>query len=283
MSTQSKTVRLGLVQMAMSEDAEQNRTRAAELIAEAAKAGAQVVCLPELFTTPYFPIIRNAPIEAEPIPGPTSEMLAKAAKENNVIVVGGSYYEKDGEKNFNTALIYSEQGELLGTYRKVHIPHDECFFEQDYFTPGDLGYLVCPTSVGNIGVLICYDQWFPEAARVNALKGADIVFYPTAIGNVSHIEQSEGPWQDAWENVQRGHAIANGMVVAAVNRVGKEADTEFWGGSFVCDAFGRTLARADNQEGVTIQEVNLGHGKEVLSGWGFMRNRRPDSYAPISD
>jgi agmatine deiminase len=170
---------------------------------------------------------------------------------------------------------------MLGKYRKIHIPHDENFFEQHYFTPGDLGFNVYKTDSGKIGTLICYDQWFPEAARTLALMGAEMVFYPTAIGLVRGMKQSEGDWQQAWENVMRGHAIANGMVVVAVNRAGNEDQMDFWGGSFVIDAFGKTLARAGCGEEVVMATVDLDHGRRVREGWRFFYNRRPEQYTKI--
>ena len=284
MTSANQKIKLGLVQMSMVADAEENRKKAAALVKEAATKGAHIVCLPELFTTPYFcNVQQDARPFAESIPGASSSFLSETAAANKVVLVGGSFYEKAGEQFFNTALIYSETGALLGTYRKIHIPQDEGFFEKEYFTPGDLGYLAVDTSVGKIAVLICYDQWFPEAARMLALQGVEVIFYPTAIGNVSYLEQHEGNWQEAWENVQRGHAIANGIVVAGVNRVGTEKDTTFWGGSFVCNAFGKTLVRGDATEQVLIAEIDRQHGKTVQEGWGFLRNRRPDTYGPLAD
>lgn len=278
----SSTLRIALLQMPMAESATENYQRAEKLTAKAKAQGADIVCLPELFTTPYFCRERlDAAKYAEEIPGPTSEFLSTLARTHELPVVGGSFYERDGESFFNTSLIVEKDGTILGKYRKIHIPQDECFYEKEYFAEGDLGYLVCDTSVGKIGVLICYDQWFPEAARSLAMKGAEVIFYPTAIANVKSIEQTEGEWQSAWENVQRGHAIANGVVVAAANRVGDEGDSTFWGGSFVIDAFGKTLVRGDASEAVLIQEVDLNHGKEVKDGWGFLRNRRPDTYASL--
>ncbi len=293
MSAKSSTPSLGLLQMSMSESMEANYAVARELARSAASQGADVICLPELFTSPYFcretqdasiyiKGLRPKALWAESIPGETSRFLSELAKELSVVLVGGSFYEQAEDNFYNTSLIFETDGTLLGTYRKIHIPQDECFFEKDYFSEGDLGYLVCDTSVGRIGVLICYDQWFPEAARSLALMGAEIIFYPTAIATVAHLGEAEGNWQEAWENVQRGHAIANGVVVAASNRVGTEGDSDFWGGSFVIDAFGKTLARSDSTQGVLLQEVDLAHGKDVRDGWGFLRNRRPDTYGQLN-
>ncbi|MFH1470640.1 MAG: nitrilase-related carbon-nitrogen hydrolase, partial [Candidatus Micrarchaeota archaeon] len=218
-------VSIGILQMEMGDEPSENLEKAIKLIKEASKKGAQIACLPELFTTRYFPqSAKNAKHLPgsffETIPGTATEALSKAARDNQVVVIGGSLYEKTGEKLFNTTPVFGTEGELLGTYRKMHVPQDEFFFEQDYFAPGDKGFQVHKTKFGRIGALICYDQWFPEAARANALLGADILFYPTAIGTVDGVAQEEGDWQEAWENVMRGHAIANGVIVVAVNRVG---------------------------------------------------------------
>ncbi len=282
-----REVTIGLVQMRMVQEPEANLRKAVRMIGEAASEGADVVCLPELFTTPYFPQHdtaegrgrERAPHEA--VPGPSTDALSQAAKDSGVIVIGGSMYEASGDRLFNTSPVLDQDGRLLGKYRKTHIPHDENFYEQSYFDPGDTGFQVFDTARGRIGVLICYDQWYPEAARAVGLLGADMVFYPTAIGTVRGIGQREGDWQQAWENVMRGHAIANGMVVAACNRVGREEEMEFWGGSFVIDAFGRTLARGSSDEEVVLATVDLEHGESVREGWRFFHNRRPECYARL--
>lgn len=277
-----REVVVGLIQMSMGADARENLGKAVERIGEAAGKGAQIVCLPELFRSPYFPREEKSGMGyAEQVPGETGEALSEAAKRNKVVVVGGSVFEKDGGNFFNTSMVFSECGKLLGRYRKMHIPHDQNFFEQNYFKQGDLGYKVFKTSFGRVGVLVCYDQWFPEAARINALMGADIVFCPTAIGWVKGVEQVEGDWQEAWVTVQRGHAIANGIIVATVNRVGSEGNTTFWGGSFVCDAFGKIVAKGGLKEEVVVAEVDLEHGKDVREGWRFFYNRRPGTYKKI--
>lgn len=282
-----RKVTIGLVQMSMSEDPEGNLRKAVGMIAEAAEKGAEIICLPELFTTTYFPQYdtvdgrRREHAPHETVPGPSTDALSTAAARAGVILVGGSIYERDGEKFYNTAPVFDQRGRMLGRYRKTHIPHDEDFYEQSYFEPGDTGFQVYPTDRGRIGVMICYDQWYPEAARMNALQGAEIVFYPTAIGKVKGIEQWEGDWQQAWENVMRGHAIANGMVVAACNRVGVEDKMEFWGGSFVIDAFGKTLARGSDKEEIVLATVDLEHGENVRKGWRFFPNRRPECYAQL--
>lgn len=279
----SKQVKIGLVQFAMEKSIEANREKAASMITAAAKKGAEIICLPELFTGPYFCTVENAPFDyAEELNGKTAEILANAAKENNVVVVGGSFHEKDKEHYYNTALVFNEKGEKLGYYRKTHIPHDPAFYEKNYFEEGNTGYKIFETKFAKIAVLICYDQWFPEAARTLALMGVDIIFYPTAIATVDGLSEKEGSWQEAWENVQRGHAIANNIIVAAVNRVGKEGDSNFWGGSFICDAFGKTLARASNKEEIIVQSVDLEHSSYVREGWRFFYNRRPETYSAIT-
>ena len=281
-------ITIGLVQMAMSPTPEQNLAHALDLISQAAKRGAQIVCLPELFTSQYFPQYENEKHEAaknfaETIPGKTTEALARAAQQNSIVLVGGSIYEKDGSKLYNTSAVFDEKGKMLGKYRKMHVPHDDCFYEENYFSKGDLGFQAFDTKLGKISPLICYDQWFPEAARIAALSGAQIVFYPTAIGTVDGVGQAEGNWQDAWETAMRGHAIANAMVVAAANRVGREGKMEFWGGSFVCDAFGKTLARGGKGEEIVIAQIDSQHSKSVREGWRFFYHRRPDAYSKITE
>ena len=267
--------------MKMVGDRQKNLSKACRMVGTAAREGAQIVCLPELFDVPYFPQDETSSIEPEKIPNDATVALSEAARENGVVLVGGSLYEKHGGKAYNTAVVFDELGDTLGAYRKVHIPQDPGFYEQDYFTPGR-GYSVFDTKYGKIGVLICFDQWYPEAARANKLLGADFLFYPTAIGTVKGIEQSEGDWQDAWETVQRGHAIANSVVVAAVNRVGVEKDTTFWGGSFVCDQFGKLLGRAGKREQVLVVACDVELGRDVERGWGFLRNRRPLTYRGLA-
>lgn len=282
-----RPLKIGLVQMEMSSDAEDNLDKAVRMSRQAVSLGAEVVCLPELFTTPYFPREEDPGSKRElggflnTIPGLVTEALSELARSTGAVVVGGSLYEASGEDLFNTATVFDADGGMLGRYRKTHIPHDECFYEQHYFKPGDTGFKVFQTARGPLSVLICYDQWFPEAARCCALLGAEIIFYPTAIGNVRGVEQTEGDWQQAWENVMRGHAIANALPVCAVNRVGIEGETDFFGGSFVCDAFGRTLARAGNEEEVLLAEVDMEHGRRVRQGWGFFHNRRPECYMEL--
>ena len=274
-------VRLGMVQMSMGEDRRANQRKAERYIREAASQGADVVCLPELFLSRYFPTTRGSFEKAEEIPGPTSRWLSERAKESKVILVGGSIFERDGRHRYNTCLVFDENGKRVSKYRKVHIPQDEHYYEQDYFRAGD-GYSVARTAKGRLGTLICFDQWYPEAARVNRIMGAEILFYPTAIGWVDGIEMAEGDWKLAWEAVQVGHAIANSVVVCTVNRVGREGPTTFWGGSFVCDQFGKVLLRGDDREGALTVDCDPGLGEEIEAGWGFFRNRRKRTYSAIA-
>lgn len=255
----------------MAEEAEVNLSKAIDCIDRAARKGAEIICLPELFTTLYFPQKRRKDVTglAERIPGYTSGILSKAAKRNKIILIGGSILEKKGGKFYNTSTVFGENGKLLGIYRKAHIPHDPNFYEKDYFSPGDLGYRIFKTRYCKIAVLICYDQWFPEPARIAALKGACIIFYPTAIGR---IKGSTG-WQEAWEKVQLGHAIANSVIIASVNRAGREGNIDFWGGSFVCDQFGRIIKHGGDKEKIIIAECDLGLGRKIREEWGFFKNR----------
>ncbi|HEV2226255.1 MAG TPA: nitrilase-related carbon-nitrogen hydrolase [Nitrososphaerales archaeon] len=276
-----RLTKIGLVQMAMSNNLDANLRAALSGVDEAARKGAKVICLPELFAWRYFPATRNSYQIPQSIPGPVSRALSQSARKNGVVLVGGTIYEKAGKFRYNTCLVFDGDGRTLTKYRKVHIPQDEHYFEQDYFTSG-VGYKVAKTTAGRLGTLICFDQWYPEAARVNRLMGADILFYPTAIGWVKGIEPVEGDWKQAWESVQIGHAIANSVLVCAVNRVGSEGETDFWGGSFVCDQFGKILFRAGREEGVFTVDCDLGLAKTVEEGWGFMHNRKKKTYAAIS-
>ncbi len=275
-------VKVGLIQMEVALEPRKNMAKAANMVSEAASRGADVVCLPELFAMRYFPTEKGASPRPERIPGPTSTELSAMAKKNAVVLIGGSLFEAGRGKNYNTCLVFSEDGETIGKYRKVHLPQDEHYFEQDYFSPGE-EYTVVETSRGAIGTLICFDQWYPEAARVNKLMGAQMLFYPTAIGWVKGIEPVVGDWKRAWEAVQVGHAISNSVVLAAVNRVGRECETTFWGGSFVCDQFGKVLVRGGDSEEVLLAECDLQLGATVEEGWGFLRNRAKGTYGRITE
>jgi predicted amidohydrolase len=265
----------------MSDDRIENLSRALASVDDAARKGAEIVCLPELFAWRYFPATRRSKEKPEKIPGPASRALSESARTNGVILVGGTIFESAGEHRYNTSLVFDERGRTISKYRKVHIPQDEHYYEQDYFASGDR-YAVAKTDKGKLGTLVCFDQWYPEAARVNRLLGAEILFYPTAIGWVKGIEPVEGDWKQAWESVQVGHAIANSMVVCAVNRVGREGGTTFWGGSFVCDQFGKVLLRAGDKQGVYSVDCDLDLARKVEDGWGFMRNRKKGTYSPLT-
>jgi agmatine deiminase len=276
-----RSVKIGIAQMRVADDVRLNVRKGIGMVGKAARMGADVVCLPELFAWRYFPARRDSKAASEPIPGPISRALSKAAKKADVVVVGGSIYEASGGRRFNTCVVFDEGGTMISKYRKVHIPQDDHYYEKDYFSPGKR-YQVAKTKFGRIGTLICFDQWYPEPARVLKLMGADVLFYPTAIGWVRGIEPAEGNWKRAWEAVQLGHAISNSMVVCAVNRVGVEGATEFWGGSFICDQFGKVLFRAgEEEEGVWVVECDLGLSDEVEEGWGFLRNRAKETYSEI--
>lgn len=280
---------IGLVQMRMTADKERNLAAAEAAVADAAKRGAEVVCLPELFTGHYFCQKEDAALFdlAEPIPGPSEARLAAAAKRNNVVVVGSLFERRMAGVYHNTATVHDATGELLGLYRKMHIPDDPLFLEKFYFTPGDLGFKVFSTPAAKVGTLVCWDQWYPEAARLTALQGAEVIFYPTAIGWHPKEKAEFGEaQQSAWETSMRGHAIANGTYVAAVNRVGHEQivgdGLEFWGGSFVSDPFGRLVAKASaDREEVLVVPCDRKKMEDVRRNWPFFRDRRIDAYQGI--
>ncbi len=289
--------RVGLVQMSATPDPEKNLQRAVDHVRNAAKSGAQIVCLPELFQTQYFCQREDTALFdlAEPIPGPITEQLSALAKELAIVLVASLFEKRAAGIYHNTAVLFDAGGELRGIYRKMHIPDDPLYYEKYYFTPGDLGFRAFDTNVGRIGTLVCWDQWYPEGARLTALQGAHLIFYPTAIGWHPSEKKEFGEAQyDAWRTIQRSHAIANGVYVAAVNRVGFEngdirgnkapgAGLEFWGGSFLCDPFGRVLAEASHdKEEILIGEVDIKSLEDIRRNWPFLRDRRIDSYAAIT-
>ncbi|MCL2691324.1 MAG: carbon-nitrogen hydrolase [Candidatus Bathyarchaeota archaeon] len=284
-SGSNTVVVVGLIQTVVSEDMTVNLERTLLKVEEAAKCGAQIICLQELYNARYFPQEEQQDVKgyAESIPGKSTAAFSLLAKKYSVVIVVPLFERALNGKFYNSAVVINADGMLLETYHKIHVPQDPLFYEQDYFTLGDLGYKVYNTTYANIAVLICYDQWFPEAARICALQGADILFYPTAIGYIKDHTSADGNWQDAWQTVQRGHAIVNGVHVAAVNRVGAEGELEFWGGSFVCDAFGSILAQAGHEEETLIVSLNLSFNKRIRDGWGFLKNRRPDTYQPLTE
>jgi N-carbamoylputrescine amidase len=281
-------VKTGLVQMSCVSDRKQNLSKATEKIKEAAAAGAQIVCLQELFTSLYFCDVEDHDnfSLAEAIPGATTDELGALAKELGVVIIA-SLFEKRAEGLYhNTTAVLDADGTYLGKYRKMHIPDDPAFYEKFYFTPGDLGYKVFKTKFATIGILICWDQWYPEASRITALMGAQILFYPTAIGwATSQDEETNTEQYNAWQTIQRSHAIANGVHVVSVNRVGFEQDgaMKFWGGSFVANPFGTILYNAPHDaEEVKVVELDLAKTDRYRTHWPFLRDRRIDSYEPIT-
>ncbi len=280
---------IGLIQMSCGLDPAANLTKALGKIREAAQKGAQIICLQELFRSQYFCREENADLFAlaEPIPGPSSEALGKIAKELGVVVVGSLFERRAPGVYHNTAVVLNSDGALLGKYRKMHIPDDPLYYEKFYFTPGDLGFVNFETARGRIGVLVCWDQWYPEAARLTSLLGSDVIFYPTAIGwHPSEKAQHGAAQLDAWRTIQRSHAIANGVYVAAVNRVGyegtPESGLEFWGNSFVADPFGQVIAQASSdKEEILIAPCDPQRVEDTRRNWPFLRDRRIDAYPPI--
>lgn len=280
-------VRVALVQMSCVENPQENFTKVQERIREAAASGANIVCLQELFTTLYF--CQTEEYEpfgyAEPIPGPSTAALQELAAELGVVIVASLFELRARGVHHNTAAVIDADGSYLGKYRKMHIPDDPGFYEKFYFAPGDLGYWVFKTRFGKVGVLICWDQWYPEAARLTALRGADIIFYPTAIGWAASETSQEvrASQRQAWKTVQLGHAVANGVYVAAANRVGTEGELEFWGNSFVSDPFGQVVAEAaHSNEEILYADCDFSKIGFYRQHWPFMRDRRIDSYGEIT-
>ena len=292
-----QSFRVGLVQMSCGPEPAENLQKALDRVGEAAKKGAQVVCLPELFQTQYFCQREDAALFdlAETIPGPGTEKLSETARTHRVVLVASLFERRAPGLYHNTVAVFDADGTLRGIYRKMHIPDDPLYYEKFYFTPGDLGYKVHDTQAGRLGTLVCWDQWYPEGARLTALQGASILFYPTAIGWHPAEKAEFGEAQhDAWRTIQRAHAIANGVYVGVVNRVGFETGNirgnsasghglEFWGRSFLCDSFGRVIAEASHdKEEILIGEVDLRKLEDTRRNWPFLRDRRIDSYAPIT-
>jgi N-carbamoylputrescine amidase len=288
---------VGLVQMSMGPDPEANFASAVRHVREAARLGAQIVCLPELFRAQYFCQREDLRLFdlAEPIPGPSTEKLSEVARDARVSIVASLFERRAPGLYHNTAVTLNASGEIAGVYRKMHIPDDPLYYEKYYFAPGDLGFQVVDLEVGRVGTLVCWDQWFPEAARLTVLQGAELLFYPTAIGwHPAEKDEFGAAQYDAWQTIQRAHAIANGVYVAAVNRVGHEhgdvlglrasgPGLEFWGGSFLADPFGRVIAKASHDaEEVLVGEIDLGLLEETRRSWPFLRDRRIDAYAPIT-
>ncbi|HKR28234.1 MAG TPA: carbon-nitrogen hydrolase [Acidobacteriaceae bacterium] len=295
MTTNSKFC-VGLIQMSCGPDPDANLDKAADRVREAARQGAEVVCLPELFRAQYFcqrEDIRLFDL-AETIPGPSTERLGAVAREEKAVVIASLFERRAAGLYHNTAALLESDGRIAGLYRKMHIPDDPLYYEKFYFTPGDLGFRAFDTSAGKIGTLVCWDQWYPEGARITAMQGANVLFYPTAIGWHPHEKEEFGTAQyEAWQIIQRAHAIANGVYVAAVNRVGHEhgdvrgnraegPGLEFWGGSFLADPFGRIVAKAaHDREEILIGEIDLATMEDTRRNWPFLRDRRIDAYGPI--
>jgi N-carbamoylputrescine amidase len=284
---------VGLVQMRCTTNKEENLTRAAEKIREAATRGAQIICLHELFSGEYFCRTEDAELFnlAEPVPGPTTERLAAVAKEKKVALVVSIFERRAAGVYHNTCAIVDADGTYLGKYRKMHIPDDPLYYEKFYFTPGDLGFLNFDTKYARIGVQICWDQWYPEGSRITAMQGAQVIFYPTSIGWHPHEKVQFGAAQlDSWKTIQRAHAVANGMYVAVVNRVGYEGTPEkgdpgieFWGNSFVADPSGQLLAEASNdKEEILVVECDPAKSEDTRRNWPFFRDRRIDAFGPLT-
>ncbi|MEW6125941.1 MAG: carbon-nitrogen hydrolase [Acidobacteriota bacterium] len=286
-----KNFKVGLVQMQMSKDIDDNLRRAVAMCEDAAQQGAEVICLPELFRSEYFCQREDAELFdlAEPIPGTATEALGKVARQAKVTIVASLFERRAVGLYHNTVAYINAQGEVADLYRKMHIPDDPAYYEKFYFTPGDLGFKAFDTDAGRVGTLICWDQWYPEGARLTALRGANVLFYPTAIGWHPHEKAQYGAQQrDAWRTIQRAHAIANGVYVAAVNRVGHEkwkedvAGIEFWGTTFLCDPFGVVIAEGSiDKEEILIGEIDIARMEDVRRNWPFLRDRRIDAYVGI--
>lgn len=285
----ARTVSVGLVQMAVGTDKQANIKKALELTREAASRGAQVICLQELFSTQYFCQVEDSERFdlAEPIPGPSSEPFQRLAAELQVSILVSLFERRAPGLYHNTLITIGENGEIVGRYRKMHIPDDPQFYEKFYFTPGDLGFMAVDTPHAKLGPLVCWDQWYPEAARLTALKGAEILFYPTAIGWLPKEKAEFGAKQlDAWRTIQRAHAIANGVYVVAVNRVGQEGPPDgiqFWGHSFVCDPFGEVLAEGGEGEEVLVVELDMARSEQFRRDWPFLRDRRIDAFGELTE
>ena len=295
--TGTRKYQIAAVQMRMGADPEANFASALEHVREAARLGAQIVCLPELFRTQYFCQREELALFdlSEEIPGPSTRKLGEVAREAKVAIVASLFERRAPGLYHNTAVTLGSDGAIASVYRKMHIPDDPLYYEKYYFTPGDLGFKAVDMEFGRVGTLVCWDQWYPEGARLTALQGAEVLFYPTAIGwHPAEKDEFGAAQYDAWKTIQRAHAIANGVYVAAVNRVGMEhgdikgnraagPGLEFWGGSFIADPFGRVIAKASHEnEKILLAEVDLKLIEETRRNWPFLRDRRIDAYAPIT-
>jgi N-carbamoylputrescine amidase len=280
------TVAVALVQMRCNDQPDRNTARALQFVARAARQKADIVCLPELFRSRYFCQTEDHALFglAEPVPGPTTRLLAKAARQHRITLVGSIFERRAAGVYHNTAVVFDPSGKLVGIYRKMHIPDDPLYYEKFYFTPGDLGFHAFTTPHAKVGTLVCWDQWYPEAARLTALQGAEIIFYPTAIGWHQDEKKKLGRKQyDAWQTIQRGHAVANGLFVAAPNRIGQEGTVQFWGGSFICDPFGEVIAQASHdREEILMANCDFSLVEQTRQHWPFLRDRRIDAYEGIT-
>lgn len=280
----NKFVTVAGIQSAVSGDQKENLINTVGMVEEAARNGAEIICLQELYRTPYFPQYKNVRKDkfSETIPGESTKVFSTLAKKHKVVIIV-PIFEKDKKGHYhNSAAVINTDGKLMPTYRKIHIPQDYLFYEKNYFLDGDTGYKIYKTKFATFAVLICYDQWFPEAARSVKLAGADIVFYPTAIGIIKGEKQGEGDWHNAWETMMRAHAIANSFHTVAVNRVGIENKLKFWGQSFICDAFGKILKKGGSEKDeIIMSKIDLASNKIIEEEWGFIRNRRTDTYKTL--
>ncbi len=280
-------VNIALVQMTCSSNSEENMQKVIQEIEKAANRGAHIICLQELFRSLYFCDVEdydNFEL-AESVPGPTTEILSKKAEELGVVIIASLFEKRTAGIYHNTTAVIDADGTYLGKYRKMHIPDDPGYFEKFYFTPGDLGYRVFDTKFAKIGVLICWDQWYPEAARITAMKGAEILFYPTAIGwHESQDDETNAEQLDAWKTIQKSHSVANGIPVVSVNRVGKEGEMHFWGNSFITNSFGKVIHTAGSDlDETAVVSINLKESDEKRTHWPFFRDRRIDSYSGINE
>jgi N-carbamoylputrescine amidase len=283
-NTNEPTISVGLVQMACSPDASKNLKNAIYSIRAASKQGAQIICLPELFLTQYFcqtEDLKNFSL-AEPLPNPTTATLSNLAKKLQIVLIVPLFEKRTQGIYHNTAIVIDADGNIAGTYRKMHIPDDPCFFEKFYFTPGDTGFRSFSTRYGKVGVLICWDQWFPEAARLTALSGAQFLFYPTAIGYQDEDAKVSHQQISAWETIQKSHAISNSVFLASVNRVGRENALTFWGKSFICNPFGEVISQAEDEPQIVIAKCPLSEIESTRQSWPFLRDRRVDAYQDLS-
>ena len=282
----NRLTKLGLVQLACQADPVVNIDRTIAQIESAAKLGADIVCLQELFSTQYFCQTQNHDNFqlAESIPGPLTDRLSRLSRELGIVIVSSHFERRAAGLFHNTAVTFDTGGKIAGRYRKMHIPDDPNFEEKFYFTPGDLGFQAAQTQHGQLGVCVCWDQWFPEAARLTAMAGAEILIYPTAIGWLADEKEAYGESQlDAWITIMRSHAIANGVFVVAINRVGNEDSIEFWGASFVCDPYGNLIARAETgAEQTLIVDIDLSQIEAARTWWPFLRDRRIDAYQDLT-